>query len=154
VIAGLKDVQARIDEATTQLRSGAQTLRDRFPRESSVYPLIETLGAATDLTVLRDMADSGSDVGQRIDVLHQAVAALEANTISAQIASIAHLVRVLAEAKAAATTLTASMPPSTTSCCGNAPNCAVTTGISVTNSSGPQACPRPRGNVAGFHRGR
>jgi energy-coupling factor transporter ATP-binding protein EcfA2 len=107
VIAGLKEVQARIDEATTQLRSGAQTLRDRFPRESSAYPLIETLGAATDLTALRDMADSESDVGQRIDVLHQAVAALEANTISAQITSIAHWVRVLAEAKAAATTLTA-----------------------------------------------
>lgn len=67
VIAGLKDVQARIDEATTQLRSGAQTLRDRFPRESSIYPLIETLGAATDLTALRDMADSDPDVAQRIE---------------------------------------------------------------------------------------
>ncbi|SON58613.1 DNA replication and repair protein RecF [Mycobacterium simulans] len=107
VIAGLKNVQARIDEATTQLRSGTQTLRDRFPRESSIYPLIETLGAATDLTSLRDMADSDPDVTQRIDVLRQAVAALEANTIGAQITTTAHLVRVLAEAKGAATTLTA-----------------------------------------------
>jgi hypothetical protein len=107
VIAGLKEVQARIEEATTQLRSGAETLRDRFPRESSAYPLIETLGAATDLTALRDMADSEPDLGQRIEVLRQAVAALEANTISAQITTAAHLVRVLTEAKAATTTLTA-----------------------------------------------
>ncbi|KAA1251348.1 AAA family ATPase [Mycobacterium simiae] len=107
VIAGLKDVQARIDEATTQLRSGAQSLLDRFPRESSIYPLIETLGAATDLNALRDIANSEPDVAQRIDLLRQGVAALEANTIGAQITATAHLVRVLAEAKSEATTLTA-----------------------------------------------
>ena len=74
VINGLKDVQARIDEATTQLRSGAETLRDRFPRDSSAYPLIETLGAATDLTALHAMADADPNVEERIDVLRQAVA--------------------------------------------------------------------------------
>ncbi|ORA62787.1 hypothetical protein BST23_19820 [Mycolicibacterium elephantis] len=107
VITGLRDVQARIEEATTQLRSGAQTLRDRFPRETSAYPLIETLGAATDLTALRAMADTDPDVGERIEVLRQAVAALEANTVGAQITTTAHLVRVLAEAKAAAAALNA-----------------------------------------------
>jgi hypothetical protein len=107
VITGLRDVQARIDEATTQLRSGAQTLRDRFPRDSSAYPLIETLGAATDLTALRALTDTDPNVEGRIDVLRQAVAALEANTIGAQITTTAHLVRVLAEAKTAAAALTA-----------------------------------------------
>lgn len=107
VITGLKDVQARIDEATTQLRAGAQTLRDRFPRDSTAYPFIETLGAATDLTALRAMADADPNVEERIDVLRQAIAALEANTVGAQITATAHLVRILAEAKAAASALTA-----------------------------------------------
>ncbi|BCP26264.1 hypothetical protein [Mycobacterium intracellulare] len=107
VITGMKDIQGRIDEAISQLRSGAQTLRDRFPRDSSVYPLIETLGAATDLAALRAMADADPNVEERIDVLRQAVAALEANTIRAQITATAHWVRVLAEAKVAASALTA-----------------------------------------------
>ena len=53
------------------------------------------------------MADTDPNVEGRIDVLRQAVAALESDTIGAQITAIAHLVRVLAEAKAAASALTA-----------------------------------------------
>ncbi|SOJ56926.1 hypothetical protein MSIMFB_04404 [Mycobacterium simulans] len=66
---------------------------------SSIYPLIETLGAATDLTALRDMADSEPDVAQRIDVPRQAVAALDANTTGAQMTTTARPVRVLVRAQ-------------------------------------------------------
>ncbi|WP_396909911.1 AAA family ATPase [Mycolicibacterium sp.] len=107
VIAGLKDVQSKIDDAAAQLRSRAHTLRDRFPRETTAYPLIETLGAATDLEALRAMADWDANAAQRIDVLRQAVAALEANTLSAHIATTTHMVRVLSEAKGLAMVLSA-----------------------------------------------
>lgn len=53
VIAGIKSVQAHIDQAVESLRSGSTGLLSRFPRTAAVYPLIETLGASTDLEHLR-----------------------------------------------------------------------------------------------------
>lgn len=105
VIAGIKAVQARIDAAISELRSGSTGLLGRFPRAASVYPLIETLGAATDLDQLREIADHDPDVDTRIATLRRTVAALEADTISAEIALQQRAERILAEATTAAQTI-------------------------------------------------
>jgi predicted ATPase len=107
VIAGLKLVQVKIDDAVREPTSGATTLLGRFPKEATVYPLIETLGAATDLEALRGKADADPNIEERIDVLRQAVAALEANTIGAQIITVTRVERVLDQATSVAAILTA-----------------------------------------------
>ncbi|MBN9180001.1 MAG: hypothetical protein J0J00_05530, partial [Microbacterium sp.] len=112
VISGIKAVQARIDTAISELRSGTTGLLTRFPRAASVYPLIETLGAATDLDQLQDIADNDPDVDTRIAELRRTVAALEADTISAEITVQRRVERVLLAAAAAAKTI-ASFDPDT-----------------------------------------
>ncbi|MFH5230818.1 AAA family ATPase [Antrihabitans spumae] len=79
-VAGIKAVQAQIDTAIKELSGGATTLLGRFPRTSKVYPLIETLGATTDLNELDRLSDKDPKVDERIEVLRRAVAALDANT--------------------------------------------------------------------------
>jgi energy-coupling factor transporter ATP-binding protein EcfA2 len=106
VIAGLKMVQAKIDTVVRELTSGATTLLSRFPKDASVYPLIETLGAATNLDELKAKTDIDPNVEERIDVLRRAVAALEANTIATQIATMTRVERILTQATHIATVLT------------------------------------------------
>ncbi len=96
VIAGIREVQTRIDATKSQLMDGTISLLNRFPKDASIYPLIETLGAATDLEDLRARADNDPKVGERIDSLRKAVAALEANTIDSQIVIRQRTERVLA----------------------------------------------------------
>jgi hypothetical protein len=105
VIAGIQGVQARIDTAVSELGSGVSTILARFPKDSTVYPLIETLGAATDLDVLKAKADADAKVDERLDLLRQAVAALQSNTIAPRIALRQREERVLRQAANAATTL-------------------------------------------------
>ncbi|MGY2746230.1 AAA family ATPase [Arthrobacter sp. UYCu723] len=107
VIAGVKSAQARIDTAVTELGAGSSTLLSRFPKDSSVYPLVETLGASTDLTALKALADNDPKIDERIDVIRRAVAALEANTLGAEIALRQRGERVLKLARIAAETLAA-----------------------------------------------
>ena len=105
VIAGIKSVQAHIDQAVEDLRSGSTGLLSRFPRTATVYPLIEALGASTDLEHLRSLADSDPDVDTRIGDLRRTVAALEADTISAEIKLQWRVERVLTQASHAATVM-------------------------------------------------
>ena len=105
VIAGIKAVQSKIDGAVAELTTVTSTLLGRFPKDSSVYPMIETLGAATDLEDLKARADNDPKVDDRIDALRRAIAALEANTIDAQITLRQRAERVLTQATVAAATL-------------------------------------------------
>jgi energy-coupling factor transporter ATP-binding protein EcfA2 len=107
VIAGIKLVQARIDDVVSGLESGTSTLLARFSKDTSVYPLIETLGASTDLADLKSRADDDPQVEQRVDALRRAVAALEANTVAAQITLRQRAERVLTQATEAASALAA-----------------------------------------------
>lgn len=107
VNTALKGIHDRIDETVRTLATGSTTLLNRFPRESTIYPFVETLGASTDLAVLDARADRGSDIEQRIDVLRRAVAALEADTLSTQIADRVRAERVQGQASEAAATLEA-----------------------------------------------
>lgn len=105
VISGIKSVQGHIENTISELSTSASTLLSRFPRNSSVYPLIETLGASTDLAELKARADEDLRVDERIDILRRAVAALEANTIATEISTRQRHVRVLKQAREAANVL-------------------------------------------------
>ncbi|MBF7735988.1 AAA family ATPase [Rhodococcus erythropolis] len=105
VIAGIKSVQTQIDQAIQDLRSGSTGIASRFPRGATVYPLIETLGASTDLEQLKAVADPDPNVDARIGDLRRTVAALEANTISTEIKLRQRVERILTQASTAATVI-------------------------------------------------
>lgn len=105
VIAGIKSVQAAIDGSVKELRSGPTGLLSRFPRTATVYPLIETLGASTDLEHLKSLTDTSADVDTRIAGLRRTVAAFEADTISAEIKLQQRVERILKQASDAAMTV-------------------------------------------------
>lgn len=105
VIAAVQGVAVRIEAAMTALGSSNSNLLSRFQRGSKVYPLIETLGAATDLAALKTMAIMNADVDLQIDTLTQAVAALRANTVGAQLTARVAEHRVLRQAKSAVSAL-------------------------------------------------
>lgn len=105
VTAAIQGVASEIDAAISALNTGSSGLLSRFQRGSSIYPLIETLGASTDLSELKAKAKSGQTVEDELDGLTQAVAALRANTIGAQITALKAEQRVLSQASAAATAL-------------------------------------------------
>lgn len=101
VIAAIQAVAALIDAAVASLGSGGSGLLTRFQRGSSIYPLIETLGASTDLAALQARAFTDESAEEQIDVLTQAVAALRANTIGTQITARKREQRVLEQASRA-----------------------------------------------------
>lgn len=102
IIAGLRGVQERIDKKISELRGGsATTLLSRFPRDSAVYPFIETLGASSDLEALKTLASTDSEIESKIEKLRGTIAALEANTAGLQITSRESADRALLEAEAA-----------------------------------------------------
>lgn len=105
VTAGIKSVQTQIDQAVQDLRLGPTGIVSRFPRGATVYPLIETLGAATDLEQLKAAADPDPNVDTRIADLRRMVAALEADTISAEIKLQQRVERILTQASTAATVI-------------------------------------------------
>lgn len=111
-ISAIQSVSGRIDDAISNLKSGGAVLLSRFPKNSSVYPLIETLGASTDLATLRAKASTDPKVEEAISGLRQAVAALESNTLTAQITVRKREERVLEQALQAAEAL-ADLDPST-----------------------------------------
>lgn len=104
-ISATQAVAARIDGAITELGTGNSTLLSRFPKNSSVYPLIETLGASTDLDSLKAKASIDSRVDEKLDGLRQAVAALQSNALGNQITVRKREQRVLEQAVQAAETL-------------------------------------------------
>jgi energy-coupling factor transporter ATP-binding protein EcfA2 len=107
VTVAIHAVAAQIDASVGVLDTDGSGLLARFQRGSSVYPLIETLGASTDLADLKAKAITGDDVDTKLDGLAQAVGALRANTIGTQITALKAEQRVLTQAAAAAEALMA-----------------------------------------------
>lgn len=105
VTAAIQALTGEIDTAITALGTDSSGLLTRFQRGSSIYPLIETLGASTGLAELKAKAATGETVEADLDSLTQAVAALRANTLSAQITVLKAEQRVLAQAATAADAL-------------------------------------------------
>ncbi|MFF0991452.1 AAA family ATPase [Kocuria nitroreducens] len=107
VTAAIQEITARIDMAISALGTDSSGLLSRFQRGSTIYPMIETLGASTDLVDLESKAATGEDVDKQLDALTQAVAALRANNMGAQIAGLKGEQRVLTQAVAAGDALLA-----------------------------------------------
>ncbi len=105
VTTAIQAVTGQVDAAIDQLGSGSPDLFSRFQRGSTVYPLIETLGASSDLVELKSKAKAGEAVHTELDSLTEAVAALRANTMSTQITALKSQQRVLTQALAAADSL-------------------------------------------------
>lgn len=98
VNSGIQAVEARIAADLAALVTGTSALLSRIPRGATAYPLVETLGASTDLDALRALADTTGYVTERIAVLQRAVGALEAGTLSATIKAQQRVSRVLTQA--------------------------------------------------------
>lgn len=105
VTAAIQAVAAQIDFSVGALDTGSSSLLARFQRGSTIYPLIETLGASTDLADLKAKAITDDDVDAKLDGLAQVVGALRANTIGTQITALKAEQRVLSQAAAAAEVL-------------------------------------------------
>lgn len=105
VIAAIQAVSGHIDSDVSSLTGGNSTLLTHFSRGSSVSPQIETLGASTDLDALRAKASTDPKVEEKIDELRRTVAALQANTLGAQITARKQDQRVLKQAAKAAETI-------------------------------------------------
>lgn len=85
VTAAIQAVSERIDATIKTLSAGSTNLLSRFPKASSIYTTIETLGASTDLAALQAKADTKADADERLDALRRTVAALESNALRPQI---------------------------------------------------------------------
>ncbi|MBT9605937.1 AAA family ATPase [Microbacterium sp.] len=105
VTTAVQAVAGQVDAAISALGSGNSGLINRFQRGSGVYPLIEALGASTDLATLKSRVKSGREVEAELDSLVEAVAALRSNTMGAQITALKSEQRVLAQTVASADAL-------------------------------------------------
>lgn len=83
VAAGIRGIQQLIATEVTELRPGANPLLARFARGTTIYPMIETLGATSDLAELERLATVGGDAEDQRDRLQSEVEALRANTLDA-----------------------------------------------------------------------
>lgn len=86
VSAGIQKLQEKITEEARDLRPRSNSLLSRFVRGTTVYPVIESLGAATELAELEALAEVPKDVTEQKERLEQEVAALRANTAEALLA--------------------------------------------------------------------
>ena len=102
ITAAIQGVASRIDGAITELSGSGTSLLARFPRNSTVYPLIETLGASTDLEALRTRASTDPKIEDAIEGVRRTVAALQANTLATQLTDRRREQRVLDQASEAA----------------------------------------------------
>src|ERR1017187_2966504 len=102
---GIQSVQKLLGAEIQRLNSPSGSLLARFNRGSSGYPLIETLGAASDLNELKRLAEVGEHAQDHLKNLHLAVSALRADTISQQIKTQQRRERALIQALTWATAL-------------------------------------------------
>lgn len=107
VASGIRGVQRMIGAEVSALKPGANPLLARFARGTTIYPMIETLGATSDLGELTRLAAVDNDAETRRDRLQSEVEALRANTLDAlltnaqqsrrDLARLAKVLRVLSQ---------------------------------------------------------
>ena len=98
VTRAVQYIADRIDSELATLGTDNTDLLRRFDNGSSIYPHIAKLGASTDLSVLQKMATLPDGTTDRMAELELANAQLTAGTIGQEIAVLAGLKKVLAEA--------------------------------------------------------
>ncbi|MYD52962.1 MAG: AAA family ATPase [Chloroflexi bacterium] len=99
VTNGIHGVQGEIDEFADRLRRTDLDLHERFDKDSSLYPKIESLGPKTNLQELRQLSSLPDDATSQTEKLRRRVAALKAGLPRLQIALQTRLRRVLMEAE-------------------------------------------------------
>ena len=95
VATGLQSIQQRIATEVKALRPGNNPFLSRFKRGTKVYPLIETLGAATDLAELDALATLPEGVEANRERLAVEIAAIRSNSLDAILSSTQETVRHL-----------------------------------------------------------
>jgi energy-coupling factor transporter ATP-binding protein EcfA2 len=107
VAMGIRGIQQLIAAEVSTLKPGANPLLARFARGTTIYPMIETLGATSDLGELTRLAAVDDDAETHLDRLQSEVEALRANTLDAlltnaqqsrrDLARLAQVLRVVSE---------------------------------------------------------
>lgn len=87
VAMGIQGVQQRIATEVASLSPGSNPLLSKFTRGTRVYPLIETLGSATDLAELDAMTALPEDAEADRERLESEVAALRSNSLDALVSN-------------------------------------------------------------------
>lgn len=95
VAAGLQGIQQRIATEVKALAPGSNPLLSRFTRGTKVYPVIETLGATTDLAELGALATLSDGAEADRERLEGEIAALRSNSLDAILSSTQETVRHL-----------------------------------------------------------
>lgn len=95
VAAGLQGIQQRIATEVKALAPGSNPLLSRFTRGTKVYPVIETLGATTDLAELDALATLPDGAEADRERLEGEIAALRSNSLDAILSSTQETVRHL-----------------------------------------------------------
>jgi len=95
VAAGLQGIQQRIATEVKALAPGSNPLLSRFTRGTKVYPVIETLGATTDLAELDALATPPDGAEADRERLEGEIAALRSNSLDAILSSTQETVRHL-----------------------------------------------------------
>lgn len=83
VASGIRGIQLLIGTEVTELNPGANPLLARFARGTTIYPMVETLGATSELAELTRLAAVADDAEAQRDGLQSEVEALRANTLDA-----------------------------------------------------------------------
>ena len=87
VAAGLQGIQQRIAAEVKALAPGSNPLLSRFTRGTKVYPVIEALGATTDLAELNALATLPEGAEANRERLEGEIAALRSNSLDAILSS-------------------------------------------------------------------
>jgi recombinational DNA repair ATPase RecF len=87
VSAGIQRLQQRLATQISELRPGINSLLTHFARGSKVYPVIETLGATTELADLEELAKVPDGAEAMQEQLQGEVSALRGNTFDALVAN-------------------------------------------------------------------
>lgn len=103
----MESIRSQLESATKASNPSGNPFLSRFSRESSVYPKIEALGAATDVAELERLAAVSPTEVDGIDGLREQVAALRPEASGNRIVQLDADLRLLQAVLAACTTLNA-----------------------------------------------
>lgn len=87
VATGIQGIQQRIAAEVKTLTPGSNPLASRFTRGTKVYPVIETLGATTDITELDALATLPDNADDDRERLEGEIGALRSNSLDALLTS-------------------------------------------------------------------
>lgn len=84
VADAIRAVSAMATQEIEQRMPKAASFLARYERDTIVYPLIETISAATDMKTLQELSQVSEREAANVTIMQQAVAALQSDNIAAQ----------------------------------------------------------------------